>query len=347
MFNQGSKNEEKTWCSTTTIVEAQADHVFWVLTAAPMLWWVLPFPQEWNPDRMLMEARVGGKLLGLWNDRSEDEGILIGTVTALRKPELLTMLFSFPLSGATATFSLEAQGMSTEVTVMFHGERTSPEAWLLIEITCKEFLKRLKTFTEVSMAPVSYDQSSATAAEPVDSDDPELALEQLYMDLQNTLIQVRQGAAQAIAAEKQLEQQLQKNKDQADTWQSRASMSREKGDEDLMNQALARGNQYAQAAKELDEQLKSQREATDAIRQKLTQLEGQVQMAYTKKQVLIARHRASQAMLKANEILSRSSTSEAMSVIERMERRVAEREAEALAMEELKGKPSEDGAGSA
>ena len=166
-------------------------------------------------------------------------------------------------------------------------------------------------------------------------EDPEMMLEQTYQELQANLIQVRQAVAQAIATEKQLEQQLQKNKDQSATWHNRATMAVQQGNDDLARQALQRKQQYAQAAADLETQLKSQRESTTTLRQRLTELEGEVQKAYTKKQVLIARDKAAQATSKANEILSKSSANGAMSVIEKMEQKVMERESHAAAMSEL------------
>ena len=113
-------------------------------------------------------------------------------------------------------------------------------------------------------------------------EDPQLMLEQTYQDLQSNLIQVRQAVAQAIATEKQLEQQLQKNKDQAETWQNRAAMAVQQNNDELAKQALQRKQQFAQAAKDLEVQLKSQKEATTTLRQRLTDLESEVQKAYTK-----------------------------------------------------------------
>ena len=168
-------------------------------------------------------------------------------------------------------------------------------------------------------------------------EDPQIMLEQTYQDLQSNLIQVRQAVAQAIATEKQLEQQLQKNKDQAETWQNRAAMAVQQGNDDLAKQALQRKKQYVDAANDLETQLKSQRDSTLNLRQRLTDLEAEVQKAYTKKQVLIARDKAAQATSKANEILSKTTSSGAMSVMEKMETKVLEREAKAAAMSELSG----------
>jgi phage shock protein A len=167
------------------------------------------------------------------------------------------------------------------------------------------------------------------------AEDPQLMLEQTYQDLQTNLIQVRQAVAQAIAAEKQLEQQLLKNRDQAETWHNRAAMAVQQGNDELAKQALQRKQQYAQAALELAAQLKQQKEATASLRQRFTDLESEVQKAYTRKQLLITRDKLAQATGKANEMLSKTTANGAMSVMERMETKVQEREAKAAALADM------------
>ena len=166
-------------------------------------------------------------------------------------------------------------------------------------------------------------------------EDPEMMLEQTYQDQQSNLIQVRQAVAQAIATEKQLEAQLQKNRDQAATWQNRAQMAVQQGNDDLARQALQRKQQYAQATVDLATQLKQQQEATTNLRQRLNELESEVQKLYTRKQVLIARDKAAQATSKASEIMSKTTAGGALSVFEKMEQKVSERESKASALQEL------------
>lgn len=167
------------------------------------------------------------------------------------------------------------------------------------------------------------------------AEDPQMMLEQTYNDLQSNLIQVRQAVAQAIAAEKQLEKQLQQNKDQAETWHNRAAMAVQQGNDELAKQALARRQQYVQAATEQEQQLKQQREATAQLRARFTELEAEVQKAYTRKQLLITRDKVAQATSKANEILSKTTASGALTVMERMENKVQEREAKAAALADM------------
>jgi len=160
-------------------------------------------------------------------------------------------------------------------------------------------------------------------------DSDEMQLEQVYQDLQTQLIQVRQAVAQAIATQHQIEQQLQKNKDQAETWLERATMAEQQNKHDLGDQARQRMAQYAKSASQLDQQLIQQRKDVLVMRQKLTDFEGKVQEAYVQKQVLLARNKAAQATMVANQIIDQINADDALSELKRLEQKVVEREEQA------------------
>ena len=121
-------------------------------------------------------------------------------------------------------------------------------------------------------------------------------LERSYQEMQTQLINIRQAAATAIATEKQLEHQLEKNLSQAETWQSRADMARQQGNEDLAQQALQRKQQYVQSAEELTKELDAQRMAVKTVRQHLNECEAIVQKIYNRKQIMIARNKVASAL---------------------------------------------------
>ncbi|PWT94227.1 MAG: hypothetical protein C5B53_13655 [Candidatus Melainabacteria bacterium] len=192
-----------------------------------------------------------------------------------------------------------------------------------------------ETFTlTIQSQPDDQDRENA------DSDDPQIHLEIAYQAAQNNLIGLRQAVAQAIATEKQLEKQVQQNKDQAATWQNRADMATQQNNEDLCKQALQRKQQYKEAALALEQQHEKQKEAVVELRDRFTKLELEVQKFYTKKQLLVTRAKVAAATVQANEILNRTIASGALSVIERMEQKVAEREAIASHLAELSDKGS-------
>lgn len=117
-------------------------------------------------------------------------------------------------------------------------------------------------------------------------------------------------------------------------------MAVEQGNEALAELARQRRSQYLDASDHLEKQLGAQRHGTNVLRQRLTELEASVQKSYTQKQVLIARHKAAQATAKANAIMAKINASGAASTIERMEEKVAEREAAAAAAAEMSDRVS-------
>jgi phage shock protein A len=154
----------------------------------------------------------------------------------------------------------------------------------------------------------------------------ETELEQTCSEYQKNLITLRQSVAQAIATEKQLEQQIQKNKLQAETWQQRADFAQQQKNDDLVEQASQRKVQHVNAVEDLERELREHAAKTVELRARLTEVEVLVQQMYTKKQVLIARHKAAEAATKANAILARFNSDEALAAFAKVEQQIVEME---------------------
>lgn len=187
-----------------------------------------------------------------------------------------------------------------------------------------------ESFTSAVHAQPKSEQAEAGSPE----EDSLNKLEAPYEQFQNDLIQVRQLVAQAIAAEKRLEQQIQKDRDQAQTWQNRADMALQQNNEELSKQASHRKELYEKAALALEEQLKMQKDATVDLRERFNKLEAEMQKLSMKKQILTVREKVAEATVKANAILAKTSTSGSLAVLERMAEKVAEKEAIASALAE-------------
>lgn len=167
---------------------------------------------------------------------------------------------------------------------------------------------------------------SKSAAQEDYGSEAELELEQQYKTLQKALIDVRTAAATAIATQKQLEQQLQNNRDQSQTWLDRATLALKQGSQDLANQASKRHTQYLAAVDHIQAQLPAQIESTNQLRQQLADLEVMVQKAYTTKQILRARAKSANAVLVANECLKNFKKEGFDSALEQVDASVVELE---------------------
>ncbi len=169
------------------------------------------------------------------------------------------------------------------------------------------------------------------------AEDPEKILDQAIIDMQEDLVQLRQAVARAIATQKRSQQQADKAETSANSWQQRAQLALQKGNEDLAREALVRKKTEAEAAAALKGQLTQQNSSVDMLKRQLIALESKISEAKTKKDMLKARASAA----KANEQLQKSvgslGTGSAMSAFERMEEKVLMMEASGQAAAELAG----------
>ncbi len=169
------------------------------------------------------------------------------------------------------------------------------------------------------------------------AEDPEKILEQAVMDMQEDLVQLRQAVASSIANQKRTEQQYTKAMGDANSWQSKAQLALQKGDEDLAREALLRKKNYSETAGSLKAQLDGQAGMVDTMKKSLMQLEGKISEAKTKKDMLKSRAQAAKAQEQLQGAVGRIGTNSAMAAFDRMEEKVLIQEARSQAAAELTG----------
>jgi len=174
------------------------------------------------------------------------------------------------------------------------------------------------------------------------AEDPEKILEQAITDMNEDLVQLRQAVARAIATQKKTEQLYNKNQSEANTWQQRAQLALQKGDETLAREALSRKKTNTETAGTLKTQLDQQVVQVDTLKRNLIALESKISEAKTKKDMLKARVSAAKANEQLQGAIGRLGTSSAMGAFERMEEKVLEMEARGQAIGELGGNDLEN-----
>ncbi|MBD1938255.1 PspA/IM30 family protein [Microcoleus sp. FACHB-68] len=169
------------------------------------------------------------------------------------------------------------------------------------------------------------------------AEDPEKVLDQAIIDMQEDLVQLRQAVASSIATQKRTEQQYNQAQSQANTWQQRAQLALQKGDENLAREALVRKKSHAETAGTLKAQLDTQVTQVDTLKRNLIALESKISEAKTKKNMLKARAQAAKANEQLQNTIGNLGTSSAMGAFERMEEKVLQMEARSQAAAELGG----------
>ena len=169
------------------------------------------------------------------------------------------------------------------------------------------------------------------------AEDPEKILEQAILEMQEDLVKLRQGVAQAIAAQKRTQKQYNDASNEVSKWQRNAQLALQKGDENLARQALQRKKSFEDNANAYQATLEQQNGSVETLKRNLIQLESKISEAKTKKDMLKARSRAAKAQEQLQGIVGGMNSSSAMAAFERMEEKVMLQEARAQSAGEIAG----------
>ncbi|MBU7586236.1 MAG: PspA/IM30 family protein [Nostoc sp. TH1S01] len=169
------------------------------------------------------------------------------------------------------------------------------------------------------------------------AEDPEKMLEQAILEMQEDLVQLRQGVAQAIAAQKRTEKQYNDAQNEINKWQRNAQLALQKGDENLARQALERKKTFTETSTALKTSLDQQSTQVETLKRNLIQLESKISEAKTKKEMLKARITTAKAQEQLEGMVRGMNSSSAMAAFERMEEKVLMQEARAQSAAELAG----------
>ncbi len=167
------------------------------------------------------------------------------------------------------------------------------------------------------------------------SEDPEKILNQLILDMKEQLIQAKKQVAVAIADEKRIKKQYDKESEKAREWEKKAMMAVRAGRDKLAKEALSRKSEHDELAEEFKAQWEAQKTAADKLRNSLRQLNKKIEEAQRKKNLLIARKKRAEAQKTIQNTMSGMNDTSAFDAFDRMEGKIDQIEAEAEASAEL------------
>src|SRR4051794_26229652 len=167
------------------------------------------------------------------------------------------------------------------------------------------------------------------------SEDPEKMLNQVVVDMANQLIEAKKQVAVSIADEKRLAKQAEQEAANAAEWERRAMLAVKAGDDALAKEALNRKKEHDALATTLKDQWQKQKQAVDQLKTALRMLNGKIEEAKRKKNVLIARKKRAEAQKSIQETMSGLKDASAFETFDRMSQKIDQIEAEAEAGAEL------------
>ena len=170
-------------------------------------------------------------------------------------------------------------------------------------------------------------------------EDPEKMLKQAIREMEESIGEATTQTAKSMANEKRLSRELQRNQEQAQRWQQRASQAVEAGDDDLAKKALTRKNEHQKLMLALEDQIATARESSALLKHQLEGMKAKLSEAKRSLASLSARQRAAnfRKQMASQDIGVSSEVEEgAFAKFDRMKAKVEQAEAEAEAMAELR-----------
>jgi phage shock protein A len=169
-------------------------------------------------------------------------------------------------------------------------------------------------------------------------ENPERVLNQLVLDMEEELEQVRAKVAGVFADEIQLGKQVDKAREEAREWRARAAKALKRGDEQNARAALEQKVLADQRAQTLDEEYKKHAGETAKLHRSVRDLEHKIRQARHRRSLLVARMARADSSRTVNDVLKRADCTSAIAQFQRLEKRVERAEAMEEAYDRLEGR---------
>jgi phage shock protein A len=174
------------------------------------------------------------------------------------------------------------------------------------------------------------------------AEDPEKMIKQVILDMQNQLLQVKTQVAIAIADQHLLEKKQKENEDKTAEWTRKAELAVGKKQDDLARAAIERSLSSKQNADNFAQQVLDQRIEVENLKNALRKLEQKLEEAQAKSDLLIAQHRRTRVVGKAQSAQSAVNDPKNIATFDRMKHKVVRGDAINQAHKELSGESLED-----
>ena len=161
---------------------------------------------------------------------------------------------------------------------------------------------------------------------------PELLAEEAEMELKKTIEQLKEATIEAKTNEKMLQKKRVASEKKMKEWQARAQLAVQQKNDDIARQCLQKKKDMEAEIMSFDTQIDEQNKASEALKSRLIQVEREFSDFKIKKQQLIARMEAGDAMADAK---SKVDIDSATSGIEQFEKKIEEQEMRNEVMREL------------
>lgn len=169
------------------------------------------------------------------------------------------------------------------------------------------------------------------------AEDPEKMLKQIIIDMEEQLQKATQGLGQVMASQRQMHKQVENAQAQSKLWEDRARMTLKSGNKDLARQAVDNKLKADESVKQYEKMELDISTQVNTVRDQVNTLKMKLEEARTKQSMLVARARVADARKGVTSTIGSVDSTGAFSKMDKMEQKIAEKEAQADAASEISG----------
>ena len=177
----------------------------------------------------------------------------------------------------------------------------------------------------------------ATTSDLLDkAEDPEKMIKQMISDLEAQKKKAKEQMTEALALQKRLERDTEKEHQEAEKWEQKAILAVQNEKDDLAKEALTRKNEHLRRALDFEKQLEMHQNNADSLRESYQTMEDKIDEIKRKQGLLSVKQKQAEAQEKIYKTIEGlGDTSGIMDTIERAEEKVENLQARAEAYQEI------------
>ena len=177
----------------------------------------------------------------------------------------------------------------------------------------------------------------ATTSDLLDkAEDPEKMIKQMISDLEAQKKKAKEQMTEALALQKRLERDTEKEHQEAGKWEQKAILAIQNEKDDLAKEALTRKNEHLRRALDFEKQLEMHRNNADSLKESYQTMEDKIDEIKRKQGLLSVKQKQAEAQENIYKTIEGlGDTSGIMDTIERAEEKVENLQARAEAYQEI------------
>ena len=177
----------------------------------------------------------------------------------------------------------------------------------------------------------------ATTSDLLDkAEDPGKMIKQMISDLEAQKKKAKEQMTEALALQKRLERDTEKEHQEAGKWEQKAILAVQNEKDDLAKEALTRKNEHLRRALDFEKQLEMHQNNADSLKESYQTMEDKIDEIKRKQGLLSVKQKQAEAQEKIYKTIEGlGDTSGIMDTIERAEEKVENLQARAEAYQEI------------